>query len=130
MNVKGKGLRIKKARRFRRAFLFLIGNNLEVQSQSELNLPIRSQTNRAPDRRTNLSERTAGGGLRKCLSGLQDICRTQGISRAVCRDAQVWKGIAQGSRWISEVRVIEQIENLRSELNVRSFRQAKSLVDG
>src|SRR5581483_5764961 len=79
---------------------------LEVEAQRELNLPVRAQAHRPLHRAVDDAERACQRG-REGLAGLER------------RAAAV--GVGQRRRWVGEVRHVEDVEDLRAELDVDRF---------
>ncbi len=87
---------------------------LEVHAQRELNLAAGAKTDRSANRRVQYAE-VACRRSREGLAGLNLI--------RACAER-----VRQRRRWVGEVRVIEDIEELRFEFDVRRFRNSESLV--
>ena len=92
---------------------------LKVKSESKLNLTARAQTNITDHRLTEQSERSTSGPRCVRLSWLYHVSRAERVKTAAetnCRQRQI-----QARTRNIKVRVIEDIENLSSEFQVRGL---------
>src|SRR5262249_33702529 len=106
---------------------------LEVQSQCELNLTARPQTNITHNGLSKKSKRSSGCTERIRLTWLVQICGPKGP------DTQCWIRVRscgncgqsqiQPRSWNVEIGAIEYVEDLRSEFHVGRFRELKPLIE-
>ena len=95
----------------------------EIQPQRKLDLPARSQSNRTLHRLSQQAERAAGLRLREATAWLERSWGNNTGGRD-CREC-----VIQRRRRDGEVRKVEDVEYLRSELQIRRLSNRESLVE-
>ena len=96
---------------------------LEVETQRKLDLPVRTESNRALNCLSQQSKRSTSLRLRETTARLE-VGRSDNPRRTDGR-----QGVVQCRRRKREVREVEDVENLCSELEVRRFRDREALIE-
>src|ERR1044072_4553783 len=102
-------------------------HRLEVQTQSELNLPARAEADGALDRLAQKAEGRARGRLRVALARLLPGAENESARRRI--EGQRRQRDVQGRRGVGEVRVVEDVENLGAELKLHALGQGDALAE-